>query len=470
MKNPFLPTDPEVIEEYLNILNRIEKERQRTPKGEPIAFPVPKGVLYAKGIPLPEQETSILRIFEQDGIIEITEKTIPIIDEFDPYENSETIRAVKIPDLDKFKNYRDKLSNLKNQLGKSYKERKADAEARAKKLRKQFEELNERQKELKELEERIYSRVRKDFEVPIQYYEEITKKISEQLAPIKDALEQAGKLQSAHIKNYLTPALQRLAPYLRQAEEEMKKINEIYSSSKTPYLSKAIVSSNLIEIEQRNQIISEISDLRKLVKELQTKEDVEREQKPLLIKIVGGMEDVEKNLEAIATKNEDVTVTKGKKRIRLPHFPPTAWKDVSIRFLDERNVFIQGNKKTSIADCESLGFLDEKSSKPNLGWEWLLELVRNNGESKEYPSPIPDTIKQRKRQISDFLQRLFKNDTNSFETIETGLRKVKYRAKITLIPPQADANNEESDHLGIKEYLKETMTSQYEPPKNENDY
>lgn len=63
----------------------------------------------------------------------------------------------------------------------------------------------------------------------------------------------------------------------------MKKINEIYSSSKTPYVSKAIVSSNLIEIEQRNQIISEIRNLRKSVEELQVK-DTEKKQELMPLK------------------------------------------------------------------------------------------------------------------------------------------------------------------------------------------
>jgi hypothetical protein len=159
-------------------------------------------------------------------------------------------------------------------------ELKERAKTRAKEIKRQFEELNERQKAFEELGRQISSRVRKDLNIPIQYfksYEETVKKISEQLAPLKNTLEQAGKLQSTYIKNYLTPALQRLAPYLKQAEEEMKKINEIYSSSKTPYVSKAIFSSDLIEIGQRNQIVSEVRNLRKLVEELQTK-DTEKKQ------------------------------------------------------------------------------------------------------------------------------------------------------------------------------------------------
>lgn len=155
-----LPTDPDIIEEYLNILDRIEKERQRTPKEEPIAFPIPKSILIAKGVPLPEQETSILRIFEQNGVIEITETTIPIIDQFDPYENSEAIRAVKIPDLDKFKNYRDKLFELKNRLSKRYKEGEADAETYAEKIKRQFKGINEEQEKKEAFKKEIIEEIK----------------------------------------------------------------------------------------------------------------------------------------------------------------------------------------------------------------------------------------------------------------------------------------------------------------------
>lgn len=245
-----LPTDPDVIEEYLNILNRIEKERQRTPKGEPIAFPIPKGVFIAKGVPLPEQEISILRIFGQNGIIEITEKTIPIINEFDPYENSETIRAVKIPDLDKFTDCRNKLLESKEILEGTNKE------------------LEEQIKSLKKLEKQISLVARSS---SVKNYEEAFEKISEQLAPLKDALERIGRAQRT-VKISLTPTLQRLAPSLKKLEKQIKNFDELH---KTPdsFLPKAIISPDLIRVQQGDEMISELKEIRKLIEKSTIKKD-----------------------------------------------------------------------------------------------------------------------------------------------------------------------------------------------------
>lgn len=192
-------------------------------------------------------------------------------------------------------------------------------------------------------------------------------------------------------------------------------------------------------------------------------------QRPIPIQIVGGKMEVDglkEKLEAIATKNQDETITKNKKVIRLPHFQSTPWHDVTIRFLDERNVHIQGGKKTALADYEALGFSDDKSKKPNLAWVFLFGMAKNNGETEKIPSPVPDNIKQIKLQISNLLKKLFKNETEPFyDFSETNT----YKLKIKLIPPQTDDNPEE-DKFGVKEFLDETMVSKYEETKDENDW
>lgn len=281
------PTDPEVIEEYLNILNRIEKERQRTPEGEPIAFPVPKGTLFAKGVPLPDEEASILR--KLDGLIKTTQKTIPFIDPLglDPYENIKTIRAVEIPDLDKLKDYRAKLFELKKQSNKPYKERKANAEARAKEMRRQFEELDEKQKEKETLKKEIIEETNKKLEkqrkvfeklrkqisslVPrnsvsaFKQYGELLKEISKQSEPIKDALEKIGRLQSTtdYVKNSLTPALQRFATSAKQMEEAMKTLKE-HSRIETPN-AKALIPSDIRRARQEAETLSELREIRTIL-------------------------------------------------------------------------------------------------------------------------------------------------------------------------------------------------------------
>lgn len=154
----------------------------------------------------------------------------------------------------------------------------------------------------------------------------------------------------------------------------------------------------------------------------------------------------------------DNTLTKGKKRIYLPKFKPTDWAKITIRFLDERNVLINADKKEQVvSDYEALGFADEKRGKPNMAWAFFRGLAQNNGETKPLPTPIPDSIKQQKRQLSDRLKTIFKNDTDPFhDPTDTRI----YKIKINLILPQSE--DERKDKLGVRKYLQETMTEEYE--------
>lgn len=154
----------------------------------------------------------------------------------------------------------------------------------------------------------------------------------------------------------------------------------------------------------------------------------------------------------IRTSDENV-VTKNKKKISLPKFSATDWNKVTIRFIDEQNVYITADTKTATADYETLGFRDEKSDKPNKAWLFFFALAQNSGETMTIPSPIPDTVKQKKRQLSDRLKTLFKNDTDPFyDFTETNT----YKMKVKLIPP---TENKE-DKYGVGEYLHETMISE----------
>lgn len=169
--------------------------------------------------------------------------------------------------------------------------------------------------------------------------------------------------------------------------------------------------------------------------------------------------------EIVVRNAEDNVITKGKKRINLPKFKPTDWSKITIRFLDERNVVVNADKKEQVvSDYEALGFIDEKRDKPNLAWIFFRGIAKNNGETEQLPTPIPDHIKQQKRQLSDRLKTIFKNDTDPFyDPTETRT----YKIKINLIPPQPE--NEEKDELGVRRYLKETMTEEYEDPEEPYD-
>lgn len=115
-----LPTDPQVIKEYIWVVNTIERERQRTPEGEVISYPVPETEFVGAGVPSIEQENLILKRIEQTGIIEITEKMVG--DNSDIYRRS--IRAVVIPDLERFLNYRENLLSRKEAQNKEIEEEK----------------------------------------------------------------------------------------------------------------------------------------------------------------------------------------------------------------------------------------------------------------------------------------------------------------------------------------------------------
>ena len=247
---------------------------------------------------------------------------------------------------------------------------------------------------------------------------------------------------------------------LRNDKKEWIDKDSVYTKiqlvgSKIPFIKKFLLATEK-QKEVSNEIDNELS-ISKPAKE------------PISIKGEIKIEGLKEGLEAIVKKNEDAVITKNKKRIHLPHFPPTPWKDISIRFLDERNVLIRAGNKTSTVDYEGLGFSDDKSNKPNLAWVFLLGMAKNNGETKTIPSPVPDNIKQIKKQISDWLKKVFKNDTEPFyDFSETNT----YKLKITLIPPQSENGNggNNEDRFGSKEYLRETMASKYELPHNEEEW
>lgn len=151
---------------------------------------------------------------------------------------------------------------------------------------------------------------------------------------------------------------------------------------------------------------------------------------------------------------DENTITKGKKRIHLPKFKTTNWSKITMRFVDERNVLITADKKEQVlADYEILGFANEKSSRPNKAWDFLIGLAKNNGETKELPKPIPDNIRQKKLQLASRLKVIFKNESDPFhDSSETQT----YKIKINLIAPEP--NNEAPDKFGVKEYLKDMAT------------
>lgn len=141
------------------------------------------------------------------------------------------------------------------------------------------------------------------------------------------------------------------------------------------------------------------------------------------------------NPELVFRNAEESIISKGKKRLHLPHFKSTDWAKITIRFVDGRNVIIQADSKQITSDFEALGFADGKKDKPDTVWAFLLGLAKNNGETQKLPTPIPDTIRQQKKKLTERLRKIFKNDSEPFYDPED---TQTYRIKITLIPPQAE--------------------------------
>lgn len=164
----------------------------------------------------------------------------------------------------------------------------------------------------------------------------------------------------------------------------------------------------------------------------------------------------EKEIELKHTFVEEELLVKSKKKIALPKFPSTDWSKIEIRFIDKNTIHIKAGQKTATADYESLGFRNDKNGKPNTAWHFFFGLAKSGGKTPVIASPVPDAVKNQKRVLSDRLKTLFKNDTDPFyDFSETNT----YQIKLKLLPP---AQAEQSDELGVNEYLEDTMTSQYE--------
>jgi len=141
------------------------------------------------------------------------------------------------------------------------------------------------------------------------------------------------------------------------------------------------------------------------------------------------------NPELVFRNAEEKVITKGKKRVYPPHFKSTDWSKITIRFIDERNVIIQADGKQAPSNFEALGFADGKKDRPDTAWGFLLGLAKNNGETQKLSKPIPDTIRQQKKKLTERLRKIFDNDSEPFYSPED---TQTYRIKINLIPPASE--------------------------------
>lgn len=231
-----------------------------------------------------------------------------------------------------------------------------------------------------------------------------------------------------------------------------------------------------IEDRQRQRKSRELLDtvdnkLKSMISDFTVSPTQETIQKPIPIQIVDGqirgkmeIDGLEKGLEEIA---------KGKKddKTRFPHKLPagTRWENITIKFLDNENVYIQVKQFNHNTNFKEMGFIGKGNNpNPSEAWEFLKILAKLNGELNIKDREARDKYKKQKEFLTNGLQSYFSLDYDPFYPYISSLEKNgnSYKIKLALIPPPnneiTDDKDDEEDKLGIKEYLNEQTPQVYE--------
>ena len=363
----------------------------------------------------------------------------------DPFTGSFQIKA-NISVTDKFYDFikdltiNDRGEGKEKELGKAIL-RNLEGRAEKANFKKEIiEEVNEKLEKQRKVFERLGKQISfltpKNFNTYSQYlkqYEEVSKRISEEIAPIKNVLQKVDRLQLT-AKNYLTPTLQRLAPSLKQLEEQIKNFNELYKAPDYS-LSETIISPDLIRVRQGAEMISELREVRKLIEKSTTEKT-----KPMPITIVGDV--------GIKKSGEKDALPKFKNNIKLP--PNTIWEDIEIKFQNEFDVeiYAKGNFLEKRNNVKMEFFKSgTKDKKPDIQWYFLYSLSAVQHLKKEEATikKMADTLShylgdnkkitqdacmQIKSKLSKKLQEIFNINTEPFyDYEERGFYQTKFKLK-----------------------------------------
>jgi len=177
---------------------------------------------------------------------------------------------------------------------------------------------------------------------------------------------------------------------------------------------------------------------------------------------------VDSKLEVDGLKDGLNAIAQSKKEADKPKFPHklpagTKWEEITIKFVDDENVYIQVKQYKHTASYKELGLVGRgKNPNPSELWAFLKVLAQVNGELAIKDTQARDKYKKQKELLAKALQSYFSLDYDPFYPYRSSTEKQgnSYKIKITLLPLQDDnskstAAAEEDDDLGVKEYLKE---------------
>ena len=159
---------------------------------------------------------------------------------------------------------------------------------------------------------------------------------------------------------------------------------------------------------------------------------------------------------------------------KFPHKLPsgTRWEEVTIKFLDEENVFIKIKQFECNTNYKKMGFVGRgKDSRPSVAWPFLKVLAGLNGELSFNDPESRDKYKKQKETLSRVLQEYFSIEYDPFFPYRSSVEKAgnSYKIKILLIPPPKTEEFEvtpKDDSLGVTEYLSDVGKETYD---DEND-
>lgn len=159
------------------------------------------------------------------------------------------------------------------------------------------------------------------------------------------------------------------------------------------------------------------------------------------------------------------------KKNKFPYSLPagTMWAHVTIKFLDNENIFIQVGRFKHNTNYKEMGFVGKGNNpNPSVAWTFLKVLAIVNGELTLKDSEARDRYKKQKEILTKSLQSYFSIDYDPFFPYRSSTEKHgnSYNIKITLIPPldqdKKEFANDDKDDSSIKEYLDEQGRQVYE--------